>query len=104
MIFAISYSIPMHPLDVENYEGQDVTIIGRFESVEDGVVILKCMDKEIQVRHRSIESYKTGIVRVNGIVENGVVVENSVFPIGNEFDMETYGRFVAVAAKYQDLF
>lgn len=94
----------MYPVDVENCEGQDVVVIGRLGSVEDGMVILKYMDREVQVRHRNIESYKAGMVRVSGIVENGVVVENNVYPIGNEFDMETYGRFVAVAAKYQDLF
>ncbi|KMV65819.1 replication protein A subunit RPA3-like protein [Encephalitozoon cuniculi EcunIII-L] len=94
----------MYSVDVENCEGQDVVVIGRLERVEDGVVVLKCMGREVQVRHQGVELYRPGLVRVCGTVENGVLVESSVRPVGGEFDMEVYGRFVAIAAKYPDLF
>ncbi|ADM11853.1 uncharacterized protein Eint_070900 [Encephalitozoon intestinalis ATCC 50506] len=94
----------MHSLDPRNCEGQTVVVIGRLERVEDGIVVLKCMEREIQVKHQDVGLYKSGLVRVSGVVEDGVLVENSVHPVGNGFDMETYCRFVDVAAKYPDLF
>ncbi|AFM98619.1 replication protein A subunit RPA3-like protein [Encephalitozoon hellem ATCC 50504] len=94
----------MHSVDIESREGQDVAIIGRLERVEDGAVVLKCAGREVRVKHQDIGSYKAGIVRVCGIVEDGVVVEKSVCSIGSEFDIETYGRLVNAAAKYQDIF
>lgn len=94
----------MYSQDVKDREGQDAVVIGRFERVEDGVVVLNCMGTEVQVRHCNVESYKPGLVRVCGLVENGVLVESSVHPIEGDFDLATYKRFVAAASRYPGLF
>jgi len=94
----------MYLTDINNHEGEEVIVIGKFDRLEDNVLILKCMNNEIQIKHAGLDSYKTGLVRVSGIVENGILIENSIYPIGDEFDFNIYSRFVNVASKYPNLF
>lgn len=91
-------------MDISNHEGGEVSVIGRFDRLEGDVLVLRCMDKEIQIKHTGLDPYKAGVVRVVGVVENGVLAEGSVNPIGDEFDFGVYSRFVNVASKYANLF
>lgn len=95
---------PMYLKDVGDCDGKEVTVIGKFDRVEDETLVLKCMNEEIRVRHAGLDSYKKGPVRVSGVVENGVLVEDSVHHVGDDFDFDMYSRFVDVAAKFPNLF
>lgn len=94
----------MYSLGIGGRDGEEVSVIGQFHRLEDSTLVLRCMDREIPVRHKGLEQYKTGVVRVRGVVEDGVLVEDSVHPIGTEFDFGTYTRFVDVASRYPNLF
>ncbi|KAH9411126.1 hypothetical protein HK407_08g12700 [Ordospora pajunii] len=94
----------MYLEDVTGHEGESVSVVGKFERLEDGAVVLRCINREVYVRHSNIDSYRSGFVLVCGTVENGMLNESSVHPIGGEFDIDMYHRFINVASKYPGMF
>ncbi|KAM0672179.1 putative subunit RPA3 of replication protein A [Ordospora colligata] len=90
--------------DVAGHEGEAASVIGKFERLEDGAIVLKFKDKEVYVKHSNVDSYRSGFVLVCGTIENGMLKESSVHPIGSEFDADMYHRFINVASKYPGMF
>lgn len=87
-----------------NFEGKEVCVIGKIEKIENDIVFLRVKDKEVLVKHNGLDSYKTNIVRVKGVVENGILQESSVYKIPDDFNLEYFNRFVAVNMKLDTIF
>lgn len=94
----------MYSNNILEQEGQEVCVIGKFDRLEDDLLILICAGREVPVAYNSLESYKTPSVCVKGKVENGVLREEYVDKIGDEFDYEMYNRFSKINGKFKELF
>ncbi|KAK6089160.1 hypothetical protein P3W45_001859 [Vairimorpha bombi] len=87
-----------------NYENKDVSVIGKVEKIDNDIVFLRSGNSEIMVKHNGLDSYKTNLVRVRGVVENGILVEHVVHRIPEDFDMNLYTRFVGINTKFSSIF
>jgi hypothetical protein len=94
----------MYLMRLNEHEGKRATVIGKFDRLVEDMLILKCGSSEVHVQHKGLDSYKTAFVRVSGAVENGILVEDDVHPIGDEFDYDLYSKFVGVSASYPGIF
>lgn len=86
------------------FENKEVCVIGKIEKIENDLVFLKVNKREVLVRHNGLDSYKTAMVRVKGVVENGILQETSVSKIPDNFNLEYFNRFVAVNLKLENIF
>jgi hypothetical protein len=94
----------MYVTKLNDHEGRSVAVIGKFDRLVEDMLILKCGDNEVHVQHNGLEPYRTPFVRVSGVVENGILVEEAVHPISDEFDYDLYSRFVALSMSYPSIF
>jgi hypothetical protein len=85
-------------------EGKEVCVVGKLEKVEQDIVFLRVGKKEVLVKHNGLDSYKTNIVRVKGVVENGILQESTVYKLSDDFDLEYFNRFVAVNKNFSEIF
>ncbi|WUR04811.1 replication protein A 14 kDa subunit [Vairimorpha necatrix] len=87
-----------------NFENKNVSIIGEIEKIDNDIIFIRSGNKEIMVKHNGLDSYKTKIVRIKGIVENGILNEQVVNKISEGFDLKLYERFVEINSKFPSIF
>lgn len=87
----------------ESRDGK-VAVVGEFSEIDGSHVVLKVGEKTIRVQHNGLDSYKTKRVLVNGHFEHGILVEESVQEIDDEFDFPTFLRLAKVSSRYPEIF
>lgn len=94
----------MYVDNLRDFEGKEVCVIGKIEKIENDIVFLRVKEKEVLVKHNGLDSYKTKMVRVRGVVENGILQESSVNKIPDGFNLEYFNRFVAINMNLGNIF
>ncbi|KAL6120917.1 hypothetical protein NUSPORA_02265 [Nucleospora cyclopteri] len=85
-------------------DGDRKAVIGSISRFEDEYVILKTAAAEIKVKHNGLDNYQSKLVLIAGIVENDTLVEEKVYKIEEEFNLENYKRLVNSQRKFSDIF
>ncbi|KAI4292989.1 hypothetical protein PAPHI01_2263 [Pancytospora philotis] len=88
----------------DDCEGQNVSLVGTFVRIDGNYVILKTPDAEIKVEHKGLGNYKSKYVLVSGTATNGVLVEDAVHCLEDDFNYSLYCRFAKASAGYPEVF
>lgn len=81
-----------------------VCAVGEFSKIDGEYVILKSNKGTIKAMPRGFESYKTKYLLIIGNFENGVLFEESVQKIEDDFDFEVFSRLSKQVARYSEVF
>jgi hypothetical protein len=87
----------------ENYEGR-ITAIGEFVKVDGDFVVLKIGKSMLKVKHNGLENYKTKFIMVSGNYENGILNEEKIQKINEDFDYATFLRLAKASNNYSEIF
>lgn len=81
-----------------------VSVIGEFIKIEGSNVILRIPKGTIEIVPKGFENYKTKYLLVTGSMEDGVLVEESVQRVEDDFDFELFSRVSKQLTKYSEVF
>lgn len=81
-----------------------VSVIGEFIKIEGSNVILRIPKGTIKIIPKGFENYKTKYLLVTGSMEDGVLVEDSVQRVEDDFDFELFSRVSKQLTKYSEVF
>ena len=81
-------------------DGERVSFIGQFVRTDGNNVVLQHANKEVLVEHKGLDSYKSKNLLVSGTIYNGVLLEEFVYPVDDDFNFAAYSRLAAVSTKY----
>ncbi|ORD93981.1 hypothetical protein ECANGB1_1267 [Enterospora canceri] len=87
-----------------NKDGDAVSVIGQVNKFEGDYVFLKVNESTIKVKHNGIDTYKNRIVLVHGTVQDCVLVEKNAYKLEDEFDFESYKRFLETASNHSEIY
>lgn len=80
------------------------SVLGEFVRIDDSYVILRIDKGQIRVLPKGFDAYKTKYLLVTGTVENGILVEEHVQRIEEDFDLDLFSRLSKQCAKYPEIF
>jgi len=90
--------------ELEGQDADSVTAIGTFARSENGYVILNTDGHEIKIEHCGLENYQSKAIAVTGSLCRGVLMEEKVYNVEDDFNFESYSRLLRVSRKYQNVF
>lgn len=80
------------------------SVLGEFVKIDGSYVVLRTSKGTINVLPRGFDSYKTKYILVTGIVENGILEEEHVQKVEDDFDFELFTRLTKQLSKHPEIF
>ena len=88
----------------ENLKNEDrVALLGEFVKIDKDYVIIRFNNVLFRVLPKGLDGFKTKILLVIGILKDGVVHEEHVQQIEDEFDLNAFQRLARASVKYPEI-
>lgn len=84
-------------------DSEKVCIIGEFVKIEGSNVIIKSNGNYFKVLPKGLDSFKTKNTLVVGSVQNGVINEEYVQPVEDDFDFGAFQRLSKISSKFPEI-
>lgn len=81
-----------------------VALIGEFVKIDQNYVIIRSNNELFKVQPRGFDNFKSKMLIVIGELKEGILIEDFISPIENNFDFEVFQRLVKVSMKYPEVF
>ncbi|ORD96701.1 hypothetical protein A0H76_2725 [Hepatospora eriocheir] len=95
-MFVIS---PNVMLDDETY-----TIIGELNEIDGDCLTLKVNNNLFKVKYKDLEEYKSKYVLVEGIYRGGVLNEELVYKLEDDFNFNNFLKLASLTEKQREIF
>lgn len=81
-----------------------VALIGEFIDIKDNHVVLKSNGNYFKVQPKRLDNFKSKIILVVGEMENGVIKEEYIQKVEDDFSFDSFQRLAKLSQKYSGVF
>lgn len=84
-------------------DSEKVCIIGEFVKIEGSNVIVKSNGNHFKVLPKGLDSFKSKNTLVVGSVQNGIIHEEYIQPVEDQFDFSIFQRLSKISSKFPEI-